>query len=388
MLDLDAALGPFRTPPLGGSRQRRELHSSRTTKEMNSFGVPYHQRTISAPNLSPSGFNIFTRNSITSQGSLPDVFEGEGEEEPGNNAPVRAASPRSVPDEVAGIGIQVVDADNVSPGTTFNWGTDDGLGIRRDEWEPERPTSYGTSIQRLPTPIIEQRRASSIIEETIMEEQSPIEAIEVVESHEEPRASSLTKSSDSSETPTLMASQTGNLALPNGAQSLMTPDTYQTSTFSSPDFTRRQGSFDTSRLGTSASSITDNRTMSSCTGDQGHEVRSSVDDVPSLTSSRSTMLSTMHANTSKRDFGSGDRTSSVPSSTLDPTVAAERRRKRASIQSLSQLVGGSFSSKSKAVDESRPQTAVAATKAPKKEHRLKKLMFWRSKSKQSLHSTS
>jgi hypothetical protein len=67
---------------------------------------------------------------------------------------------------------------------------------------------------------------------------------------------------------------------------------------------------------------------------------------------------------------------------VDPTVAAERRRKRGSIQSLSQLVGGSFGSKSRGADDARPHTAAEslAMKVPKKkEHRLKKLMFWKSK---------
>ena len=115
----------------------------------------------------------------------------------------------------------------------------------------------------------------------------------------------------------------------------------------------------------------------------------SVDDVPSLTSSSSTMFSTAHANNSHRDFSGsssgyvGQRNSSGASSTLDPNMVAERRRKRSSIQSLSQLVGGSFGPKPKGSEEFRPKTSSAATvgsaKPTKKEHRLKKLMFWRSK---------
>ncbi|KAK3663907.1 hypothetical protein LTR22_005369, partial [Elasticomyces elasticus] len=140
------------------------------------------------------------------------------------------------------------------------------------------------------------------------------------------------------------------------------------------------GSFETSRVGTAASSITDNRTMSSSTGE--HNMRRST-DVPSLTSSLSTRMSTMHANSSHRDFGA-DQLTPVP---VERGISAERRKKRASIQSLSQLVGGSFSGKNKPVDESRPQTAVDLMQTPKKkEFGLKKLMFWRSKSKQSLKS--
>lgn len=214
-----------------------------------------------------------------------------------------------------------------------------------------------------------------------MEEASPAEAIQVVEAHEEPRASSLTKSSDSSDTPTISA-PTGILTLPNGQSTLMTPASYQASAFSSPDLGRRQSSFEACRLGTSASSLADNRTLSSChTGDHGNEVRISTDDVPSLTSSRSTMLSSNHANNSRHNIATAARTPSASSGALDQAVAAERRRKRGSIQSLSQLVGGSFGSKSRGQDDARPHTSAdpLAAKIPKKEHRLKKLMFWKSK---------
>ena len=390
MLDLDAALGPFKTPPIGSYKQRRELHSSRLTRDFNGPGGHYHRRTESAPALSP--FET-ARVGAPSQSSMADVFEEEEEDDSAIMQAGRAGSTHSGQDDEAGVGIQVVDSDNATRGALSNWSFDDGLGIQKGGWEPERPsTSYGNSSIRLSTTGTE-RRGSSIVEETIMEEASPADGIEIVEDHEEPRSSSLTKSSDSSDTPTVLAAPHSLLTLPDGHQPAMTPDTYQTSTFSSPDFGRRQGSFDTSRLGTSASSITDNRTMSSCmTGDHGQEIRASVDDVPSLTSSRSTMLSTMHANSSRRDF-SGDQTPSASSGAPDTTAAAaERRRKHGSIQSLSQLVGGSFGSKSK-LDEPRPQTAAdsAMLKTPKKkEHRLKKLMFWKSKqhSRQSLQPNS
>ncbi|KAI7222519.1 hypothetical protein KC333_g1080 [Hortaea werneckii] len=388
MLDLDAALGPFKTPE---SSSKRRLHSSRLNKDFTGPGMHYHRRTESAPALAPTGFS---RPTLTSTDALPDVFEGEGEEEAAKaeEESSHATSPCLEPVDEGGVGIQVVDADSQSSsGNAFDWGAEEGLGIQRDEWNLERPnTSCGSVSSRLSAPNTEHRRASSIVEETIPEELSPVGEVQVVEAHEEPRASSVTKSSDSSDTPTILAPHPPSaLPVPDSAQSTMTPETYQTSTFSSPDLSRHQCSFDTSRLGTSASSIADNRTTSSCAGgDVVHRI--SVDDVPSLTSSRSTMLSTMHANVSKRDFGSGERMPPMPSETLDPATADDRRRKRASIQSLSQLVGGSFQGKSKAVDESRPHTAVEpiTSKQPRKEHRLKKLMFWRSKSRQSLQSNS
>lgn len=381
VVDLDDAMS-LSTPPLG-STHRKQLHSAARSNNMPTAYL--HRRTESAPVMMPFDFS----RTGTPQSSMADVFEEEEEEDPISPRTGRPHTSHGPPrEEGAGIGISIVDADT----SALNFGADESRSGRRNEWEVERPsTSYGPST-RLSAPLNE-RRGSSIIEETIAEEVSPVEVqpagIEIVPDHEEPRAPSLTKSSDSSDTPTLLASQREGMFYPTMAPPMMTPETYQTSTFSSSS-PGRPCSFDTPRLGTSASSINDNRTVSSCTtGEPPQEVRMSVDDVPSLTSSRSTMFSTAHANNSHRDFSGassgyvGNRSSSGASSTLDPSTVAERRRKRSSIQSLSQLMGGSFGPKTKASEEFRPQTASAATtaslKPAKKEHRLKKLMFWRSK---------
>ena len=384
MLDLDAALGPFKTPSMGSAqRPRKELHSSRLNRDFTGPGGHYHRRAESAPALPPFDSS---RVSTPSQSSMADVFEEEEETDEEDEAPARAQKPgrtKSMPEEETGIGISVVDSANAGAAGHWNLAAEDGLGIQRGEWEPERPgTSYSNAASRLSTSGTD-RRGSSIIEETIFEEVSPVEpptatGIEIVDAEDEPRASSLTKSSDSSETPTLLGAAAANLMpASDGPHSMTTPDTYQTSTFSSPDFNRRQTSFDASRVGTAASSIADTRTTSSCTtGEQGSEVRMSVDDVPSLTSSRSTMLSTAQANHSQRNIS--DRTPSA-SSASDRVAAAERRSKRSSIASLSQLL----SSRSKDHDEVRPKTSADPsphpTPAKKKEHRLKKLMFWKAK---------
>ncbi|KAK6441998.1 hypothetical protein LTR95_001762 [Oleoguttula sp. CCFEE 5521] len=365
MIDLDAAFGPTRTSPMIGSSHRKTLHSARTSGGPTAY---IHRRAESAPMLTPFDFS---RNSITSSG-MADVFEEEEEEEE-NSADGISPGTHSGANQVGGMGMLVVDADH---------GAANGLRIQRSSWTPDRPsTSHGNMSfgSRLSTPAND-RRTSSIIEDTIIEEASPVdvpvEHVQIVEDYEEPRASSLTKSSDSSETPTLLA------VTSETETSIMTPDTYQTSTFSSPDLQRRQGSFEASRVGTSASSIADTRTTSSgMTGEHSHDIRASVDDVPSLTSSRSTMLSTAHTNTSRRDFGAEQRTPSASSTNLTQGAAADRRRKRSSVASFSQLMSQSFGpkAKAKASEDFRPATAGAAIK-PKKEHRLKKLMFWRSKS--------
>lgn len=383
MLDLDAALGPFNTPSSGAHKHRRGLHSSRGARDFVGQGssyAPSHGRTYSAPVL--TAFDQ-SRSSSPPQSAMADVFEEEEEDEVTSPKTTRQEFSQ---DEDSALGVHMVDSADLGPaGNATNFSIDDGLQLGA-AWEPEHPGHYTVSTSRLSTPLMD-RRPQSIIEDTIIEESSPVEPA-IVESHEEPRAPSLTKSSDSSEAPTIMASSTGMLGPPDGQSSLTTPETYQSSEFSSPEMGRRQSSFDTSRLGTSASSITDNRTMSSyTTGDHSHDLRVSSDDVPSLTSSRSTMLSTLHANSSRRDV-SGTRTPSVVSNTVDPAVASARRRKRNSIQSLSQLVGGPFgSSRSTDLDELRPRTAIDAAVKKPKEHRLKKLMFWKSKHREASTST-
>merc|ERR1712070_818049 len=149
MLDLDAALGPFKTPE---SSAKRRLHSSRLNKDFTGPGMHYHRRTESAPALAPTGFS---RPTLTSADALPDVFEGEGEEEAAREEEesTHATSPCLEPVDEGGVGIQVVDADSQpSSGSAFDWGAEDGLGIQRDEWDAERPnTSCGSVSSRLPT---------------------------------------------------------------------------------------------------------------------------------------------------------------------------------------------------------------------------------------------
>lgn len=390
MLDLDDALGFSRTPTqFGPHRPRKMLHSDRGTQDFMGPGAhyqPMHNRTASAPVL--MAFDMNRVGTPPLQGLA--VFDEE--EEHTQDAHIRPGSTQSTGDEERSTGVSIVDQAPSVISAANETSLDEGLGIERSEWDLE-PPRYAHTSSRLSTPILE-RRASSIVDQTIVEETSPIDMVTVVddqgpweEENVDIRAHSLTKSSDSSEAPTIMAVPTGLLARPDGE---ITPETLHSSAFSSPAFARRQSSFDTSRVGTSASSMTDNRTVSSCTTGEPHQDhRMSVDDVPSLTSSRSTMISTVHADSSRRDV-SGFRTPSLTSGSLES--AENRRRKRNSIQSLSQLMGGQFGAKSSAVDVSRPSTAgtetiLSQTPKKKKEHRLKKLMFWKSKHRQASAST-
>lgn len=397
VLDLDMALEPLenfsssldgRSSSFGG---RRQLHSARMQRDF--MGAPlggYHQRALSAPALAP--FEYSGRSSSPSQSPMADVFEEEEEEDEVYVTPFQEQKDfelHRTEQEEGRAGSQAVDDATDHGRSPKSKNVDDGLGIQRGLVAPAKTLSTPVTSTHLSTPPMS-RRPSAMIEESVTQESSPIE---IVEDYEEPRASSTTKSSDSSETPTLLADSSGIIiSLPSTQPSPMTPTTYAASTFSSPDLARRQGSFDTSRLGTSASSITDNRTMSSfATGEPGPELRMSQDDVPSLTSSRSTMISTMQQ---RKDFS--DRSSSIVSSGRQasiPDVATERRRKRSSIQSLSKLVGAPFGdSKSRQHAEAKSQTSTEPSPPreikQKKEHRLSRLMFWKHKQPVRTPSTS
>ncbi|KAF1833429.1 hypothetical protein BDW02DRAFT_648428 [Decorospora gaudefroyi] len=348
VIDLDAALGPFNTPNGTSPRNHQRGFSAHRRAMHSATGIaPTHRRTESAPELVPFEHRS---SAVAAASPMADVFE---EEEPEDDLglPTKDARPESVVEEAEEPKISIVEADGKQEGSAINWNFGDGLGINRpargDEVDPAEPLSPRAIPPHVPSESVLQRPQQS-------------DSVEVVEDHEEPRTSSLTHSSDSTVTPqpsedspkqhqTVM-----NLSLPLPEKSLMTPDTV-TSSFSSPDYRSSQISFDTGRGGTAASSMTDYPVMPSPRfGEPGPEVRIST-DVPSLTSSRSTMTSAMQnacPPIGPRRFG--DRTASLCS---DPSDLESRRRKRSSIASLSRLMGNSsYSERSKLSIEQRPQS--------------------------------
>ncbi|KAF2087442.1 hypothetical protein K490DRAFT_42066 [Saccharata proteae CBS 121410] len=360
VIDLDAALGPFNTPTIGPvPRQQRRGFSAARQKMHSSSGLPIHRRTESAPELVP--FELLT-SQAPPRPAMADVFEEEEEEAeaagtPGSEKadPVRAASgPGSVIEEKeededeVGTGIQVVEADQPQKGAALNWNFDDAFRSSRTSREP-----------------------------------SPVE---IVEDHEEPRTASLTRSSDDTITPTntteaKVAQQMMHLSLPAARRVPMTPDTLNGSAFSTPEFSHGEGNFEPARLGTATSA----RTLSTGYGEPGPDYRGSSDDVPSLTSSRSTMTTAAQGGFPFAVPRSpGDRNSSVSSVPSNASAFSEqRRRKRSSIVSLSRLVGMSNGERSKLSIEQRPQTQHGgdqprdSLKGKKSRRVSKMLQFWK-----------
>ncbi|KAF1983959.1 hypothetical protein K402DRAFT_152924 [Aulographum hederae CBS 113979] len=395
VIDLDAALGPFNTPGLNArSPPGRTLASARRSMHSNILatgilGVPEHRRTESAPELAP----FEARGSALAGTKMADVFEEEEEEEEARSALNKAspATPQSGTGNTQVHGHAKQESDASVPEfslTDENVSVDVGLGIKGsdDPGESKSKEADGSHLspagQGTPTP----SRGSS----PYPRDPSPID---VVEDFEEPRASSLTKDSDSTLTPTVTAQDPKEpaplmtLGLPRAHQSYMTPDTYTSSSFSSPDFNRSQISFDDSqRVRTAGSSVVEEASMPAYPlGEPGPELRVSVDDVPSLTSSRSTMTSPPHTSVLPSHRGLSDTRSSSLCS-IPNAYNNERRpnQKRSSIASLSKLMSGTFGERSKLSIEQRPQTEhglpqVEKLKSNKRQNRLSKLMFWKNK---------
>jgi hypothetical protein len=342
IIDLDAALGPFNTPLLNSNirdlpkpRARRSLHSLSGA----SYSTPGHRRTESAPELLP--FEL--RNSKLAQPPvMPDVFEEEDEE-----AELASETASPEPETFVPSDAPAEALPSVSSFATSRTRKCDRLVISTDD-QP-----------------IARRRPNM-----------DMGSVEVVEHHEDVRAS---KSSDDTVTPTTEEKERPmamSLRSPimNAPSQVMTPDTLSDMS-TSPFFNPSQVSLDAPRLGTGTSSLNDYRPFSF--GEPGPEVRISVDDVPSLTSSRSTMTSPVHQ-PNLRPFSSG-RAPSVYSTRS--TATANMERKRGSIASLSRLVTGGFGERSKLFIESRPvsQHTMEEDKARKgRRHRLSKLIqFWK-----------
>ncbi|KAI9819699.1 MAG: hypothetical protein M1832_003933 [Thelocarpon impressellum] len=392
MIDLDAALGPFNTPELspelgsptrgGFGAAKRRMHSSGVTGGFSGPGMHYHRRAESAPEMAAFEFGQFGLHRLASCSTMADVFEEDEEDEheragrPGSSD--SAASHDDREDEVLGTGIQVVDSDEAVAGLGMVWTVDAERGTSDDRVRRGSAFSRASSdLQTQATPSLDG---------------SSTTPVEIADDDEPPRASSFTKSSDSTITPPLTGplyrGEEPPVALDLRRSAPMhpylTPDTpsLTNSSFPSPDLP--PSSFEGPRLLTAASSFTDDHLpMSLMRGEPGPEVRVSVDDVPSLTSSSSTMTSAFHASPyAGADRARGERASSM-SSTFSgrPVSRGLRGGKRASLASLSRLVSSSHGEKSKlSIEEKAQPDAPERAVKEKKGKRLSRLMhFWKPK---------
>ena len=398
VLDLDAAFESSNTPSLGSdfedateggfSAARRRMHSSGATGGFTGPGMHYHRRAESAPESFPIDCHAFGFPRFGSNPRMADVFEEEEEDnddessetgglpkmndqKPWSNLPSR----HNEEDMTTGLGVQIVDVGNVHDKPDYTRG------------KPQQASSHMEPEQ---TSSEEDFKAESTTanqkQDTMLSRNLPAE-MERME--EESLASAINKSpGDRAATPTLPAkpmfirpvSAPLDYVVSKSHSPSMTTDTLS-STVSSPDFSRI--SFDAPRLHTAHSSITDHMTLNSCrVGEHGNNFRPSVEDVPSLTSSASTMAS---AQPPRFSSGAYTRSSAERSSSLSDAVQFRARpksaNKRSSLASLSRLVGSSYGEKSKLNIEECAQLERPETTENKRRSRISRMMFWKSKEK-------
>ncbi|MDI1488505.1 MAG: hypothetical protein OHK93_007780 [Ramalina farinacea] len=335
---------------LSGSKRR--LHSSGEMGDFSGPGGHYRRRAESAPEMEPFDLGVHGAGRSTVNHAVDEAIEEEDEDyDQGEHRPT-----------IAGLGVNVVESEE-----------EGSEPVQRRRATGLNTTSRYRGVGSTPTP---------------PNELAPV-PVEIVEAEEEPRFSVLTKSSDDSTvTPTLsrdpLSPRPASAPLDFAVQtpSLTYGSTPETpSAVSSADYTKTTfDPRDVPRLHTAHSSITDRVTLnSSRAGDQSG---SSMDDVPSLISSTSTMISghPMRFSSSSNIASSAERSTSL-SAAVPPRTRPGSASKRSSLASLSRLVGGPYNRSRLNIAETLPPDSPEKTEK-KKRHRISRVMtFWKSKEK-------
>ena len=418
VLDLDAAFGLANTSSYGSnsddifgsgfSVSRRRMHSSGITGGFSGPGMHYHRRAESAPEMAHFDYYTLGFPRFGSNPKMADVFEEEEEEGGGAGGGAGkgegggggggggGGEDDDIPDDRKNSHLDILTPQS----STFareGEAMTSGLGVNivdigpcNDTHQRQRSNRYkpGNSVEVDQGLTDTDRDDGAIIafqEENASDFRDAL--IEIVEIDEEPRASALSKFSNGHVSPPTLSTNSTSARPVSAPRSTslhsMTPETLS-STMSSPDFSR--SSFDVPRLHTANSSMTDRMTLSSCrAGEHSVNLRASVDDVPSLSSSSSTAISAqpLRLSSSAHTRSSTERSSSlsaVISSTCPPAITS----KRSSIVSLSRLVGHAHGARSKLHIEERAQVETSEKADKRKGNRISRLMrFWKVRGKSS-----
>jgi hypothetical protein len=390
MIDLDAALGPFNTPlphnpewdaaQKAAGQAKRQLHSAQGMKGFAGPGMHYHRRAESAPEMVPFEGHRFGIHRFGSSSTMADVFEEDEEiEEDGSPTPASEVAM----DEIK---VDVQDVEHSSNGSA----TPPASTILASGPLPllEEPTAAESSVRRVASGVsgVECRQGSTSLKSERSTTSFHEKAIPQEARSGEFRTGSIfqdTAGSSGSSTPSprrilagreLAPVEISPLQLPTQSQVPISPYSMShTSSFPSP---RSPISYDAQRISTAPSSVNDeNNFQSLLMGEPGPEVRISVDDIPSLTSSNSTMTrdSSFAQNT---HFPQGPFRDQRPAS----VSSAAFGRRRSSLASLSRLISSSHGERSKLSmevtldSESEKKPKVSKTK------RLSRMMqFWKPK---------
>ncbi|RFU26722.1 hypothetical protein B7463_g9608, partial [Scytalidium lignicola] len=397
IIDLDAALGPFQTPSAFNSSydpqfeasqkpgsSKRRMHSAAGMGGFVGPGMHYHRRAESAPEMVPFDFPRFGIHRLGSSSTMADVFEEDEEDEwEDTRASDKDSETKVDIEEETGLGIdiKVVEAEDEQSENIMDFSVKEGsASLREVKRKGSAALSEASSRQSNNHGIRSEHSNTSLKDEPIQEELST--QVEIVDDSLLPRPHSRAPSTNSTATPPfrprimkeISPMEVQSLSLQS--QSLIPSSPFSTtqSSFPSP---RSPFSYDTQRVSTTASSFGDeNAFQMLLLGEPGPELRMSVDDVPSLSSSRSTMTkeSSMNPAAYNPQFREGQRSASF---------SAAVSRKRSSMASLSRLISSSHGEKSKLSIESRPESFIVEgekREKPSKSRRISRLMqFWKPK---------
>ncbi|KAL2022719.1 hypothetical protein VTK56DRAFT_4800 [Thermocarpiscus australiensis] len=384
MIDLDAALGPFNTPlprnpeweaaQRAGGHVKKQLHSAAGMSRFSGPGMHYHHRRAeSAPELVPFEGGRFGFRRFGSSSTMADVFEEDEEEEensasnsagdstdpstPTAEVPAAENSKAATQSEEKNLlteGPQdavKVDSPVASPadaGQSKTFGAENSSSSGRSV--SEQPINFGQDKTALPEPAFQ---ASPGDDNFGSSTPSPCHVFRPKE---------------------LAPVEVSPLNLPAPAQVPISPYSMtQSSAFPSP---RSAMSYDAHRISTAPSSVTEDF-QSLLMGEPGPEVRISVDDIPSLTSSNSTMTRdslffAQHPQARQPPLSGQPRPASFTSTAFG--------RRRSSLASLSRLINSSHGERSKLSIEvsmdSEPEKKEKMSKAKRLSRMVK---FWKAK---------
>lgn len=377
MIDLDAALGPFNTPlardpqwdeaQRGGTPPKRQLHSAAGMRNFTGPGMHYHRRTESAPALAPFEPGRFGIPRFGSSSTMADVFE-EDEEDEGRDAMSETSESSSdseaTPTQEHDIGVAVSEA--TSPISSVKR---KGSGSSLDMQPP------GTRMRT-------ETSASSLHSDVILEEN-----FRPFRFRRDTNYSGISDTSDSpapspralvgNKSPGPVEFNSVNLPAPSLAP--VSPfSTSHSSSFPSP---RTPISYDAQRISTAPSSIADeNNFQSLLMGEPGPEVVRMSFEVPSLTSTNSTM-------TRDSVFVPPVQPRNMPFHEQRPAsfTSTAFGRRRSSLAGLSRLISSAHGERSKLSVEVSCEDGPEKKPRTSKAKRFSRIMqFWKPKeSKQS-----
>lgn len=384
VIDLDAALGPFNTPlprnpeweaaQRAGGLIKKQLHSAAGMSRFSGPGMHYHHRRAeSAPELVPIEGGRFGFRRFGSSSTMADVFEEDEEEEEDSTVSSTGPSTPAAPASVAENSETVAQLDALSKPVFRAYsqassavsllseaGQTTNVGIN------SAPKSAGPADQP----------PSSVSDDIILCEPSP------------PfwngfQGSSPGNSRSGSATPSprhvfrpkeLPPVEVSPLNLPSASLGPASPCSMnQSSAFPSPGTPM---SYDTQCISTAPSSVAEDNFQSLLMGEPGPEVRISVDDIPSLTSSNSTMTreSILAHNPQARYPPLADQ----PRPASFTSTAFGRRR--SSLASLSRLINSSHGERSKlSIEVQLDSEPEKKTKSSKTKRLSRMMQFWKSK---------